>query len=190
MSKSAFVLGFFLHAMANQPAIADEKPSSNALKPITTLEEVCSINKKTGYFKHEGFTYTYDEVRYSKHCGRLSHTRTDATHRSSLEITAHSNDKQRWEDVTLTLNVDDQKEDIHANAAFREASYRLLGGQAQTDDDKAKVFAMAYGEDYFESIAHGDYNNGLKFLKGYCVNINHEYNRMGGSKVILHLTRL
>lgn len=191
MSKSAIVLGFFIHAMANQPAIADETPSTNSYTEVTTLEEVCTLNKNTPYFDHHGFTYDNSQRAYRRHCGHISYSRTGPISKSSLEIKAHGHHKDQWEYVTLTLNIDDNDDPLFAYAAFREVSYKLLVGQIKEPKDRPLAYALAYGDEYFDNIESGQYAKGVDFLqKDYQASMTHQYNRRGGDKIILVVKRL
>ena len=133
MHKAALIIFLLNMLVSNQSEAAG---SHNALKPINTMQDACNITRQSGFFALDAPFVSQMHDGYSQHCSRIGMTRTGARNRSSLVIEADGFDKRQWEVVELTMNVDDQKGDIHAESAFREASYKLIGGQAVQNGDE------------------------------------------------------
>ena len=188
MHKSALIIFLLNLLVSNQ---SDAAVSHNALKPVNTIDDVCEITHHSGFFALDASVFDETHSGYSERCERIGMTRTSAKGRSSLFIDAEGFDRTQWETVTLTLNVDNQDGDTTAEAAFREASYKLIGGQADSPDDKAKAYNFAYGPDLFDKIKAGHFISGFNFLHDkVAFTVDSSYSRRGGEKIILQAFRI
>lgn len=182
MTKSTLIF-FLINALASQNTQA--MPSKTVWKQLSSVKEVCDITKNLGHFHHKGRLVLEDDV-YKVSCGRVNLSSTGSVERSSLEIKVMGNDPKQWERIKLTLSTD--LPDPHANAAFREAAYLLIGGETRDHSQKAQAFNMAYGPKFFENISAGDYAFSMPMLDSqYHGTIMHEYNARGGDRVTLEL---
>ena len=183
MIKLLFTI-MLINAFASQSAYA--ATSSNVITAIKTVKEVCDVAKNMGHFDSSGSLVMQND-KYAATCGRANLSTTGILNRSILEIRAFGNDPKQWQEITLTLSTDTP--DIYANAAFRDALYRLVGGVATTVDDKAKAYNLAYGPDLFEIIQAGDYAQSVPSVDEQMINasLSHEYNARGGDRVTLEM---
>ena len=179
-----FLTFMLLHSFANQSAVA--APSSNVITPFTVVKSVCDVAKNMGYFDSSG-SLVVENNKYPVTCGRINLSNTGTLDRSSLEIRAFGSEPEQWQEITLTLSTD--VTDIHANAAFRDALYRVIGGVATTLDDEAKAYNAAYGPDLFDVIQAGDYAQSVPGVDEQIINssLSHEYNARGGDRVTLEM---
>ena len=167
-----------INAFASQSAYA--ATSSNVITPIKTVKEVCDVAKKMSHFDSSGSLVMQND-KYAATCGRVNLSNTGILDRSALEIRAFGSEPEQWQEMTLTLSTD--VPDIYANAAFRDALYRVVGGVATTVDDKAKAYNLAYSVDLFEVIQAGDYAQSVPGVNEQMINslsLSHEYNARGG----------
>ena len=183
MSKLFFTL-MLINAFASQSAFA--ATSSNAITPINAVKAVCDVAKNIGYFDSSG-SLVIENNKYPVSCGRVNLSTTGVLDRSVLEIRAFGSEPAQWQEMTLMLSTDVL--DIHANAAFRDALYRVVGGVATTVDDKAKAYNLAYSFDLFQVIRAGDYAQSVPGVDEQIINasLSHEYNARGGDRVTLQM---
>lgn len=182
MTKSILTI-FLLNALTNHAVQAE--PAMKMEKKLTSVKEVCDITKNLGHFQHKGRLFI-DDKTYKISCGRLNLSSTGAVERSSLELLVLGKNEEHWDRVKLTLNTDIH--DAQANAAFREAAFRLISGETQNHSKKSNAFDITYGETFFENINAGDYSQSIPVLDSqYRGSIMREYNGRGGDRVTLEL---
>lgn len=183
MSKLLLTI-MLVNAYASQSAYAAS--SSNVITPIKTVKEVCDVAKNKGHFDSSGSLVMQND-KYAATCGRANISTTGVLDRSILEIKAFGSEPKQWQEMTLTLSTD--VPDIYANAAFRDALFKIVGSVATTVDAEAKAYNLAYSGDLFEVIQAGDYTRSVPGVDEQIINasLSHEYNVRGGNRVTLEM---
>lgn len=181
-----------LGALLSLPVMAQNSIQTQNMyetPPVDKFYDACNVIEELGLIPSTAYRVIEMETPVEQTCGRVNHTDRFGTERAALIASAGAGKDSRWKTVTLAMSTNKYDYDMPAFIAFREASYRLLAGQVQTNIQKKVIYDSLFTPEFYDEIKRGDYNFSLPFYNKTKAKITHELNKYNGHILVLSMDR-